>query len=189
MSAAGGIVHSEDISKELNENGGAFEIIQLWVNLPAKLKMSKAEYTGLQRADTLEWMDEQPINYQLISGHWKGRKGPIQSKTNITSINIEQAGNTDFELPEFSGQKGLLYVRDGIVTLNGQTLEARDMAYFNGDEKLAVKAITNAKLLLCFAEPLHEPMVSHGPFVMNTTTEIMEAMRDYQMGKMGILTD
>lgn len=189
MSAARGIVHSEDISADLKESGGAFDIIQLWVNLPARLKMSKAEYIGLQRKDTLEWMDEQHIHFQLISGNWQGRKGPIQSKTNITSLNIEQPAETTYEMPAYAGHKGLLYVREGSIELDGQTLADRDMAYFDANSVLKLKATKHTKYLLCFAEPLNEPMVSHGPFVMNTSTEIMEAMRDYQMGKMGILTD
>lgn len=189
MSAARGIVHSEDISAELKESGGAFDIIQLWVNLPASLKMSKVEYTGLQRKDTLEWMDDQQIHFQLISGTWQGRKGPIQSKTHITSLNIEQPADAAYEMPSYAGHKGLLYVREGQLELDGETLTDRDMAYFDADRAQRVKATKQTKYLLCFAKPLNEPMVSHGPFVMNTSTEIMEAMRDYQMGKMGIITE
>jgi redox-sensitive bicupin YhaK (pirin superfamily) len=189
MSAARGIVHSENISAAMREQGGSFDIIQLWVNLPAKLKMSAPEYIGLQRNDTLEWLDEHENHFQLLSGSWNTRKGPIQSKTNITTLNVEQTAGTIIEIPAFEGQKGLLYVREGSVQLAGQSIAARGMAYFDTDQIQELCAIEASKFLLCFASPLQEPMVSHGPFVMNTTTEIMEAIRDYQMGRMGVLTD
>lgn len=190
MSAARGIVHSENISAEMREKGGEFEIIQLWVNLPAALKMSPFEYTGIQDAETLKWEEsEGKAHIQLISGDWNGKKGPIQSKTNVISANLNLQAGAKLALPNFEKGKVMVYVRKGSLKLENNHLQDRGMAYFDSKQDFVIEAEKDSLALICVAEAIDEPMVSHGPFVMNTTTEIMEAMRDYQMGKMGILTD
>jgi quercetin 2,3-dioxygenase len=188
MSAARGIVHSEDISPELKESGGEFDIIQLWINLPGKLKMSEANYQGIQAEEIpkIEF-DEGKSRVFLVAGEWGDQKGPAKSKTDVVSANIEMDGGSEIILPNNEGYRAFVYIRNGKASLAGNSLTERQMAYFDSEPGMILKADSDTKILFCMAQPLNEPMVSHGPFVMNTQTEILQAMRDYQMGKMGVL--
>lgn len=188
MSAARGIVHSEDINQELKNSGGNFDIIQLWINLPGNLKMTEASYQGIQ-ANEIPVIDFDGAKgkLHLIAGKYQSYTGPAKSKTNVFAANLQMENTSSLEIPYFENERVMLYVRSGKVTIDGKELSARQMAYFDSKPEQIIIASDNSKLLLCIAKPLNEPVVSHGPFVMNTQTEILQAMRDYQMGKMGIL--
>jgi len=190
MSAARGIVHSENTSRDFQELGGDFEIIQLWVNLPSSLKMTEANYQGIQKNEIPEIIEQDgKVRLQIVSGDWNGTKGPAKSKTNIIAANIYLKAGGKITLPHFANHKGILYQRAGNASLNRNSIADRQMLYFDAEENMILEAQEDSALLLCLGKPINETMISHGPFVMNTTTEIMEAMRDYQMGKMGVLTD
>ncbi len=190
MSAARGIVHSENTSRDFQDAGGAFEIIQLWVNLPSSLKMSEAKYQGIQKDEIPEIIENDgKVKVQIVSGNWNGTKGPANSKTGIIAANIYMKAGGKIELPHFANHKAILYQRAGKASLNGESIIDRQMLYFESEEKMILEAQEDAAVLLCLGASINEPMTSQGPFVMNTKSEIIEAMRDYQMGKMGVLKD
>ena len=189
MTAARGIVHSENISAAMREHGGKMEIIQLWMNLPGRLKMTAPNYQGLENEQIPRVLsDDQKIDTQLISGTFKGVKGAAKSITDleIFSIYLKEGGEETYS---FAAERSVfLYALNGEVMVNDKLVYQRQMVEFKpGNTDIQVSAKTDARVLLCSGEPLNEPMVAQGPFVMNTTTEIMQAMRDYQMGKMGVM--
>ncbi|PWU00048.1 MAG: nuclease PIN [Bacteroidetes bacterium] len=191
MTAARGIVHSEQLDKEMQEHGGPLEIIQLWINLPSKLKMSRPNYQGFQKESIpVKTLDNGNVAVNIISGIFGGSNGPVQSITGIQLSTISMKAGGQFETEVDPGRNILLYVMDGEVTVNGTKLTSRTLAEFENDAAgIRIEAGKDSRIVFGNGEPYNEPIVTHGPFVMNTTTEIMQAMRDYQMGKMGILIE
>ncbi len=189
MTAGRGIVHSENISAEMRENGGKMEIIQLWMNLPARLKMTPPAYQGLQREEIpVAVSSDGLVSTQVISGSFGEYNGPARSLTDLQIFNsmVKKGGKESFDIAE--EQNILLYVLDGELLVNGKRVTGHQMVEFdNKGTEVFIEGQTNARFILCSGVPYHEPLVAQGPFVMNTTTEILQAMRDYQMGKMGIM--
>lgn len=189
MTAGRGIVHSENIPEIMRENGGKMEIIQLWMNLPGTLKMTAPNYQGFQKEQipVIESSDGQ-INTQVISGELEKVDGPAKSLTELTIMNItaNKSGKHTFLIPE--NENVLFYVLNGEVLVNGKLAINNQLVNFeNKGEEVEIEAQENSRLIIAYGKPLKEPVESHGPFVMNTTTEIMQAMRDYKMGKMGVM--
>jgi quercetin 2,3-dioxygenase len=189
MTAARGIVHSENLSEKQREHGGKMEIIQLWMNLPANKKMIPATYQGFQKDEIPEVVSEDNnIITKVISGNFKQITGPCHSVTGLQILNIEaKAGGTEtYYVPQ--GWNILLYILDGEIRINGKLATAHQSPIFNSEgETIIIEAQTDGRMIICIGEPINEPMVAQGPFVMNSTTEILQAMRDYQMGKMGVM--
>ena len=189
MTAGRGIVHSENIPDEMRENGGELEIIQLWMNLPAKLKMTPPDYQGIQKeAIPVLTSKDGRVSTQIISGEVNRIKGPAKSLTNLTVLNIsaDKDGKETFTIPKDSNV--LLYVLNGEVVVNGKlAIDHQLMELGEKGENILIKAQEDARIILAYGKPLKETVVSQGPFVMNSTTEILQAMRDYQMGKMGVM--
>jgi redox-sensitive bicupin YhaK (pirin superfamily) len=189
MTAGRGIVHSENIPAEMRENGGELEIIQLWMNLPAKLKMTPPDYQGIQKETIPVTLSKDgKVSTQVISGELNSTIGPAKSITDLTVLNISAVagGEEIFIIPKDNNV--LFYVLYGEVVVNGKLAIDHQLIEFNnqGDE-ISIKAQSDVRFILSYGKPLNEPLVSQGPFVMNTTTEIMQALRDYQMGKMGVM--
>jgi redox-sensitive bicupin YhaK (pirin superfamily) len=187
MTAGRGLVHSEESSAEFKTHGGPLEILQLWVNLPARLKMTDPRYIGLQgdQIPVLE-SDAGRVRIHLISGDWDGQPGPIKPLTDITVMTIELKAAGKLALAIAPERNIFFYVIRGAVEVNGQRIEQRHLVEFDNEgEELAIEAASDAMILLCHAEPYGEPVVAHGPFVMNTREEIQQAIRDYQAGKFG----
>ncbi len=189
MTAAGGIVHSENLSRNQRQNGGKMEIIQLWMNLPAALKMTQPNYQGLQ-------VDEIPkivsrdgkTEIAVISGVLEGKTGIAQSLTGLEMLNIGMKAGGNYSLNVQEGKNVLFYVIDGEVLVNGKLVIGHQLAVFDTNNTvIELKAQSDTRIIFGTGDPINEPMVSQGPFVMNTTTELMQAMRDYQMGKMGVM--
>jgi redox-sensitive bicupin YhaK (pirin superfamily) len=189
MTAGRGIVHSENISAEMRENGGEMEIIQLWMNLPARLKMTPPAYQGFQEDEIPAVLSEdKKISTQVISGTLHGQSGKANSLTDlhIFNVNTEAGGRETFEVD--SDRNILLYVLDGEILINGKLAIGHQMIEFgNEGNTIEVTAQTGGRFILCTGVPYNEPLAAQGPFVMNTTTEILQAMRDYQQGKMGMM--
>lgn len=187
MTAGSGLIHAEISSDEFKKAGGDLEILQLWFNLPARYKMTEPKYVGLQK-DQLPTAteDDGKVKIQVISGSWDNVKGPIDSLSNISmaSIDMDKGGRFATSVP--AEHNIFFYVVRGAVRVNGETAEKLTLVEFeNEGEELQVEALEDAVLLFGHAQPFNEPVVSHGPFVMNTEEEIKEAFRDYQLGKMG----
>lgn len=192
MNAGMGILHSERPSHDIHEIGGRQEIIQLWINTPAKNKMDQPAYYPLSAEEAPRFVSEdEKVNGRVFSGEVLGVKGPIPSQAvvNAATLSFNKGGKISIVLPQ--DHNALIYLLDGKLNVDGfGMVEELHIVQFNNDgEGIALEGLEDTRVLLLSGLPLNEPVVSHGPFVMNTETQIMEAMRDYQMGKMGMLIE
>jgi hypothetical protein len=187
MTAGSGLLHSETSSPDFIKNGGELNILQMWINLPAKLKMTKPHYVGLQKEDIPEIkIDEGKVMVHLIAGKWDKEVGPLQSITGVemTTINFKEKGRLKVEVAK--ERTVFLYVVEGKLIVNGQSASERELVEFaNDDQEINLEAVTEATIIFGHAKPYHEPVVAQGPFVMNTKEEIMQAYNDYNSGKFG----
>ncbi|OWP64607.1 nuclease PIN [Hymenobacter amundsenii] len=188
MTAGRGLIHSEISSDEFKQTGGPLEILQLWVNLPASLKMTEPNYIGVQESDIpAVALDEGRVIIHAVSGEWAGTAGAVQPLTDMSlaTINFRQGGRLNLTIP--AERTIFCYVIRGRFRLNGQETEMRRLVEFNadGDEFQAEALTDDAVLLLGHAAPFNEPIVAAGPFVMNSEAEIRQAYADYRAGKFG----
>lgn len=191
MTAGSGLIHAEISSDEFKKKGGEVEILQLWVNLPARLKMTPPRYVGLQK-DQIPVLqkDEGNVSIHAISGDWGEVKGPVETFTDINMATIELKKGGAFSTSIKASRNILLYVVKGQLLVNDETATFRTLVEFNKDEEyISIRALEDSTIIFGHAEPFNEPVVAHGPFVMNTEEEIRQAMKDYQMGKMGTWAD
>jgi quercetin 2,3-dioxygenase len=191
MTAGGGVLHKEYHEKNFDQKGGAFEMVQLWINLPKKHKMTPAKYQSIVHASKPN--HKLPNNMgtvHVVSGEYKGVKGIANtfSPIHIYDIHLNPAATITFSLPS-TYNSGILVI-DGGITINGQ--QAPENHYIQLKNEAGDIQITSGKktiLLVLSGEPLNEPYVSYGPFVMNTEAEIKQAIEDYNQGKFGFLQD
>jgi quercetin 2,3-dioxygenase len=188
MTAGSGLLHSERSSEEFLKNGGEVEVLQLWMNLPAKYKMVKPHYHGLQKPDIPSIkLDNGKVRVNLISGEFNGQKGPVDSITGLTMTSIEFDSGGNFKTDVFKDQNILFYVVKGKLEVNGRAVTKHSLIEFGKDDtRIEINAVEDGIILFGYGKPLNEPIVAQGPFVMNTREEITQAIRDYQSGKMGI---
>lgn len=187
MTAGSGLIHSEVSSEEFKKKGGEEEVLQLWLNLPAKYKMTPPKYTGATK-DDIPHIKEDGGNVvvNLISGNWGSSKGPVDSLTGLrmTSMNLISEGKLTIDVPE--DHQILFYIVKGSVHINGQTAKMHQLVEFKIEKgNLEIKALEDSLLIFGHGKPFNEPIVAHGPFVMNSQQEIKQAFEDYQSGKMG----
>ncbi|MEX0966731.1 MAG: pirin family protein [Bacteroidia bacterium] len=187
MTAGSGLIHSEVSSEEFKENGGLEEVIQIWLNLPSKLKMTEPEYTGLQKEEIPKVvLDNGRVSVDVISGQWGQTQGAIDPPTHISMFTIKGKEGAKWEVEVPTAHNILFYVVNGKVKVNGLEAETHHLVEFAHEgEKLQIEALTEVTLVFGHGAPFNEPIVAHGPFVMNTQEEIRQAIRDYQSGKMG----
>ncbi|WP_295986033.1 pirin family protein [uncultured Algibacter sp.] len=190
--AGRGIIHAEAPTKEFVQKGGTLEGIQLWLNLPAEKKMMAANYQHIKNEDfRVVSSKDNKVNIQIIAGELEGVYGRIKTQTPVNAfmITVEAGGSYTIKVP--NSYQSTLYLLKGDVLINdSETLKLNEnqLIQFNQDgEGFSIKGKGRSKLLFISGEPLYEKVTTYGPYVMNTQTEIMEAMRDYQMGKMGFL--
>ena len=190
MTAASGILHEEYHSPAFAGRGGRFEMVQLWVNLPAKDKMTGPGYQTIRAEDIpVVDLDGASGTVRVIAGEFQGRNGPARTFTpiDIWDIRLKAGRSGTFTLPE--GRTLAVVVLDGTVEVNGTHIARADQTVLldrSGGE-VSVEANNDAKLLILSGEPIDEPVVAHGPFVMNTADGIGQAMRDLQAGRFGAL--
>ena len=192
MNSGYGIVHSERPPKELAEKGGFVEFIQFWVNSPAKHKMDSAKYQPLTNEDTPKvYSDDQLVEVGVVAGELEGQKGPIDVDNPLLTLRLvgKKGGKKTVSIP--SNYNALLYPLNGGMTINGETaVNANDMVVFTLDgEGVDLEFSEDATAILLCGEPINEPVATYGPFVMNSQSEIMEAIKDYQEGKLGELEE
>jgi quercetin 2,3-dioxygenase len=179
MTAGRGLEHAELSTEEFMRDGGPLEILQLWLNLPARLKRVDPRYVGLQR-DQIPSFREGGATVHLISGQWERETGPIESLTDTHMMTVHLASGGSVTLAAPQGRTIFFYVVRGSVNLG----EQYQLIEFHDDgDAIEVAATADALILYGHGEPLREPVVAHGPFVMNTREEIVEAFRDYQLGR------
>ncbi len=184
MTAGSGLIHAEVSPPAFKRDGGALEILQLWVNLPARLKMTPPRYTGLQ-ADAIPAISVAGGRgvLNLISGAFDDTTGPIASLTGVMMATVRLDAGAAVDLPAPRGRAVFLYVVTGRVRVGGASVEPWHLVTFNDDgDSVTIEANEPATLLYGHADPIGEPVVAHGPFVMNTRDEIAQAVRDYQAG-------
>lgn len=192
MHAGSGIVHSERPSQDLMDRNGSNEMIQLWVNSPANRKMLEPSYQYVPEHEIpLFHSENKNISTKVIAGNYGNLKGKIKAESDLLMLwsNAQGKDTQTFSIPK--GFNTMIYTIKGNLKINGFGLvEKENLAVFEDDgEQIEVSTNGNAAFLILSGKPLEEKIVQHGPFVMNTETEILEAMRDYQMGKMGILIE
>lgn len=191
MTAASGILHKEYHEKEFSKKGGLFQMVQLWVNLPAKDKMSKPKYQAISHESMgiYKLPGEQGV-VEVIAGEFAGIKGPAFTFTPIQmyNIRIKKGAVVSFDLPA-NYNTGILMV-EGSAKVNDTDAPADHFVLFKNDgETITVQAKEDAVLLLLSGEPINEPIVAYGPFVMNAREEIIQAYEDVNHGKFGKLED
>lgn len=190
MTAGGGIIHEEFHSPEFTKRGGVLQMVQLWVNLPAKDKGAPAGYQTLAK-DQIPTapLPEGAGKVRVTAGEYDGNKGPARTFTPINLWDVEMAAgkSTNFPLPE--GHTTAILVIEGKVSdAGGSELEEGDLAiYERSGAGVSIDATTNAKLLVMSGKPIDEPIAGYGPFVMNTQDEILQAMAEFRSGAMGHL--
>jgi redox-sensitive bicupin YhaK (pirin superfamily) len=190
--AGRGIIHAEGPTKEFVKRGGNLEGIQLWLNLPAEKKMMPANYQHVANDDFgVVTSEDGKVQTQVIAGELNGTYGRIATQTPVNAfmIDIEAGGTAEIAIP--NTHQSLLYLLKGDALVNGSTALAYNedqLVWFEQEgEGFSLSSSQSSKLLLLSGEPFHEEVASWGPYVMNNQTEIMEALRDYQQGKMGFL--
>ncbi len=189
MTAASGVMHKEYHEEEFSKSGGVFHIIQLWVNLPKDKKMIEPKYQALLKENMgVLKLDNGQGEISVISGEVKGVKGPASTFTNINMYNVKIENNGKVELNESSNfNMGILLI-EGTVKINEEKVcKENDFILFDNVEgNISVEAITEDALFIVLSgEPINEPIVSYGPFVMNTTEEIYQAYEDFRNNKFG----
>lgn len=191
MTAASGIVHEEFHGREFARRGGLFEMVQLWVNLPAKDKMTAPRYQGILNSHipTVSLPDGQGT-VRVIAGEFAGTKGPAKTYTPIHVWDLRLASDHRLDLAVPDGYTTALVVLKGAVRVHGaEAIGAAEVGLFDrAGETMRIDRAEHATALLLIGDPIDEPIVGSGPFVMNTLEEIRQAMADYQSGKMGRLS-
>ncbi|MCM0034430.1 MAG: pirin family protein [Burkholderiaceae bacterium] len=187
MTAASGLIHEEFHSEDFAQQGGPFEMIQLWVNLPAKDKMSKPGYQGITSdkiTDVLLANDAGTA--RIIAGAFENVKGAAHTFTpmNVWDLRLNAGKTLSLDLPK--GHTTALYVLSGTLKIDTQIIKKAEMAVMEREgTALAAEIMEDAVVLLLSGEPLNEPIAGHGPFVMNTRAEITQAIQDYNNGMFG----
>lgn len=192
MHTGRGIIHSERPSQKLADKNGKQEIIQLWINTPAAKKMQEPLYQYLpEKLIPVFNSDDNLVNNKVVAGNYKDLHGKIKTESELLIIwaNAENGGTETYTVPELLN--AMLYVIRGNLRISGYgKVEEKCLVVFdNSGDKVEISSISDAQFLLLAGTPIVEEVVQQGPFVMNTTTQILEAMRDYRMGKMGILIE
>ncbi|SAI69299.1 pirin-like protein [Bordetella ansorpii] len=187
MTAAGGILHEEFHSQAFARRGGRLEMAQLWVNLPARDKMRPPRYQALLSRDIPQVsLPDGAGTLRVIAGQYGSARGPAQTFTavNVWDARLNQGAQLALPLP--AGHNAAVVALSGSLSVGGTALRSGQVAVLDRDgEGVALSASEDAKLLVLTGEPIDEPIVGHGPFVMNSQAEIIEAFRDFQSGRFG----
>ncbi len=189
MHAGLGITHSERPGADLAMNGGENEFIQFWVNTPAKHKLEVPYYLPLSDQDTPKIVEDK-AEIGVVAGEFKAVKGPAKTYSPQTLLRAEALAGAEVSLPLPQHFNTIIYLLNGKIETDGKTAADKDMIWFNNEEAaIELKVLEDSRFIVLSGEPIDEPVSTYGPFVMNTQTEILEALRDAQMGKMGVLIE
>lgn len=192
MTAGRGILHKEYHEKEYSKKGGAFQMVQLWVNLPAKDKMSPPKYQSI----TQQQLGKHPLPnnggfIEVIAGEYEDAKGSANTFTPIEMYNarLNKGAKVSFNLPA-NYNTGMIII-EGNIKVNGEeNILANNFVHFkNEGEKIEVEALENSIVLILSGAPINEPIAAYGPFLMNNSEEIQQAITDYNEGKFGYLEE
>jgi quercetin 2,3-dioxygenase len=192
MTAGAGVLHKEYHEKEFSRKGGIFQVVQLWVNLPARYKMTPAKYQTIENKDmTKVLLDDGKSSVEIIAGEYKGKKGPasVFSPVDLFNAKLVKGAKVIFSFDK-NYNTGMLVI-DGEIKIND--LKTASENYFvlfgHEGEKIIIEAVENSTVLVLSGDPINEPIASYGPFVMNKESEIKQAFEDFKTGKFGYLED
>ncbi|HEY0771154.1 MAG TPA: pirin family protein [Sphingobacteriaceae bacterium] len=190
MTAASGVLHKEHHEENFSKNGGDFQMVQLWVNLPARHKMSAPKYQGISNAQIAKYtLPDQAGIVEVIAGNYRDVKGSAStfSPLHLLNIQLNKGGEAGFEFPE--EYNTALLVIEGNIKVNGKEDIPTDhfVLFENIGTQFNIEASENAIVLVLSGKPLNEPIVARGPFVMNTQQEIVQAVEDFNRGKFDYL--
>jgi len=190
--AGRGIIHAEAPTKEFVKKGGDLEGIQLWLNLPASRKMIPANYQHLEDVQIPKvFSDDEKVQLNIIAGNQSNKIGLIETQTavNVFSSIAQENGEMTIDIPE--NHQSIIYLLEGEISVNGKEILTKGgnqmITFYQDGNLIQFKAQKQSTILILSGEPINEKVTQYGPFVMNTQTEILEAMRDYNQGKMGYL--
>jgi quercetin 2,3-dioxygenase len=189
MTAASGVLHKEYHEESFSKTGGDFQMVQLWVNLPAKDKMSAPKYQAIENAS----IPKVPVEngyVEVIAGEFQGTKGKASTFTPVHLFNahLQSGGKAEFSFP--ADYNTCIIVVEGEIRINDADEHVpvdHFVLFENEGETFHIEATEHSKILILSGEPIREPIASHGPFVMNTRQEIMQAFHDFEAGKFGTL--
>lgn len=191
MTAGSGLLHKEYHEKEFSRSGGLFQMVQLWVNLPAKFKKIKPKYQEITNTSMGRYViDENKSYVEVIAGEYKGIKGPASTFTpiNMYNVRIKKGTNVDLAFPE-NHNTGLLMIEGNIKVSDINAHADHFILLKNDGEEFSIEATEDSVILVLSGEPINEPVVAYGPFVMNTWEEIEEAIHEASAGKFGVLEE
>ena len=191
MTAASGVLHKEFHETEWAKQGGIFQMVQLWVNLPAKDKMRAPKYQAIKNSEMKKVDLGEKGFVEVIAGEYQNEKGPAStfSPVNLMNAKLKKGGKADFSFPANFNTAAL--VVEGSISVNGEKNVPTDhfILFKNEGENFIIEATEDAVVLVISGEPLNEPIFPHGPFVMNSREEIIQAFEDFNTGKFGYLED
>ncbi|MBS1547729.1 MAG: pirin family protein [Bacteroidetes bacterium] len=192
MTAASGVLHKEYHEEEFSKTGGIFQMVQLWVNLPAKSKMSPPKYQAITHAQMAQHaLPDHGGSMEVIAGNYLGTQGPATTFTPVHLYNarLNKGGKAELEFP--AHYNTALLVIEGSIHVNGTEQVPTDHFVLMGNSpgKILLEAAEQAVVLVLSGEPINEPIAAYGPFVMNTEADIRQAIEDFNQGKFGYLED
>lgn len=192
MTAASGVLHKEYHEKVWSKKGGIFQMVQLWINLPAKYKMSSPKYQAISNKNIKRFfIENNGGEIEVIAGNYNGINGTASTFTPINMLNakLNVGTNVKFSFPPYYNTA--ILVIEGKIEVNNEQIANTDQLILmkNDGEDFNIKAIDNSIVLLLSGEPIDEPIAAYGPFVMNTRDELLQAFEDYKNGKFGFLED
>lgn len=191
MTAGSGVMHEEMHSEKFAKEGGLFEMIQLWVNLPAKDKMTAPKYQAIKSTDIpVVTLPNNAGSVRVIAGELLGAKGPAEAFSTINMWDTTMSANSAYTFSVPESHNVIILVLDGTIQVSGNAIARRGelITFERGAADVSIESNNTAKLLILTGEPLSEPVVGYGPFVMNSREEILQAIHDVQSGKFGNLT-
>jgi redox-sensitive bicupin YhaK (pirin superfamily) len=191
MTAASGLLHKEYHEKEFSRQGGLFQMVQLWVNLPAKYKMTNPKYQEITHGMMGKYQlpDDKGV-IEVIAGEYKGVKGPASTFTSMHVYNARLKKDAKVGLSFPTNYNTGLLIIEGSALINGETAAADHFVLFKNDgEQINIEAAEDAIVLILSGEPINEPIAQYGPFLMNTQEELVQAIDDVNAGKFGVLED
>ena len=187
MTAGAGLIHTEALPAEFKRDGGEVEILQMWINLPSRLKMTPPRYSGVEAAQIpVVPLSEGRGELHLIAGEFEGLNGPIHPLTDVFMSTVELQAGAAAVLPAPAARSVFLYVVEGAGRVSGTEFGRWELLELHPDaDAVVVEARADTSLIFSHADPLGEPVIAQGPFVMNTAEEIQDAIRDFRAGKFG----
>ena len=189
MHAGKGITHSERPSKTIAEEGGLQEFIQFWVNTPAAHKMEAPYYLPISHEDTPK-VRKGAVEIGIVAGTFENKNGPAKTYSNQILLRGETHADDNISITIPENYNMLIYILNGSITTGGVEAKTKDLFWYNHDSDMVnLQLIEGTRFIVLSGEPINEKLSSYGPFVMNTQTEILQALNDAQMGKMGVLIE